>query len=1066
MEVQQFNSYDELIHVMDVLPVAVVIARVDSREITYVNPAFCNLSGYTSAELVNKPQTILHPDSSLESDSFSRHLNSLHVERGLETILEKLIVKDGSLVNVDITANMLEVLEEKLLVGFFNPVSERVNALKDLFDKEQELNAIFQNSTVGILLLKGDRILHQCNQRLVDILGYDSIEDMIGISMHELHLNEQNFKEFGQMYYETLRHCENLQIEYPLRKKSGEQVWVTVSGKALDSIIPADLSKGVVWVVDDITEQRKLKKEFESESLRYKSLMTLSADAVFILNSETGKVIEVSDMACKLLGYSPEEMQALNIYDWDKEMTSESFQAFTNNMSSESLSFERVNTRKDGSTYIASISARLIGPESNKVIHATVRDVSRQKELEASVKKERNLFRGGPTVVFNWSLEEGWPVISVSQNVEQVMGYTAEEVMSREFVFSSHMHPLDLLKVEKDVAQHFKNQDVEFEQTYRYMVSSGKYRSFYDYTRVDYDSNGVPINVYGYLIDLTDYLKHQKLSQLLLDSTSEGIFGIDENGVTTFANPAALRMLGFSEGELIGKMNHSVIHHSDIAGNEIKQSQCNMMSPIQTGKDIHIYDEVLWRNDGSNFPVEYRSTPIFEEGAIKGVVVSFHDISKHKQQEQTISRLAYLDPLSELPNRRYFNKTLTEKLEQQRYSKYKLILIMLDLDHFKDINDSFGHPVGDSLLVSFANRVKESLRDSDFFARLGGDEFAVLSHVNDASDVSVIAGKLLDVMKKPFEIGGHRMLTNVSLGIAEAFDDIDADKLISCADIALYKSKLNGRGRFSVYKSGMSKHVREELNVVSQLSHAIERDEFMLAFQPQIDAQTGLVVGIETLIRWIPEVAVSKENTSPAVFIPLAEKRGLIESISTWTVLRLIEDVQLIAKTGYRGHISINISAELLSDLEVVQGVLAPLILHSGGQIKFDIEVTETAFANLKPEVVEYLNKLNEDEISLSIDDFGTGYSSLSMLRTLNSNFVKIDKEFVDEVDCNEDDYAIVAATISMAHNLGKKVIAEGVETKEQLACLHSLSCDVIQGYYYAKPMFLDALLGFLEQSD
>jgi len=1066
MEIKPFNSYNELIHVMDVLPVAVVIAKVDSREITYVNPSFCNLSGYSLTELINQPQTVLHPETTLEADSFSAHLNSLHAERGLETILEKLILKDGSFIHVDITANMLEVVEEKLLVGFFNPVSERVNALKDLFNNQLELNAVFDNSMVGILLLKDYRVPHQCNQRLVDILGYDSIDDMLGTSLREIHLNEQNFQEFGKMYYETLRHHENLQIEYPLRKKSGEEVWVTISGKALDSNIPADLSKGVVWVLDDITEQRKLKIKFENESQRYKSLMTLSADAIFIMSIDSGNIIECSDLASKLLGYSPEEMHALNIYDWDKEMTVESFHEYTNSMGSESISFERVHTRKDGSTYFASISARLIDSGSNKVLHATVRDVTRQKELEKVVTKERNLFRGGPTVVFSWEPSERLPVTSVSHNVEQVMGYLPEEVMSEKFGFSNHIHPVDLISAKKDVALHIQNQDVEFEQSYRFKVSSGKYRNFYDYTRVDYDSDGLPISIYGYLIDLTEYLEHQKLSQLLLENTSEGIFGIDASGVTTFANPAALSMLGFRETELIGTINHNLIHHSDIAGNEIPMCECNMMRPIQTGNDVHIFDEVLWRRDGTSFPVEYRSTPVVEEGAIKGVVVSFHDITEHKAQEQTITRLAYLDPLTDLPNRRYFNKILTENLQKLRYSKYKLILIMLDLDHFKDINDSFGHPVGDSLLINFADRVKQSLRESDFFARFGGDEFAILSQVKQISDVPVIAQKILNVLKTPFDIGGQRILTNVSLGIAEASKNSVADKLISRADIALYESKLNGRGKFSLYQSGMNKQIREELNVVSQLSHAVERNEFLLAYQPQIDTKTGQVVGIETLIRWLPEVQVSQEKTSPAFFIPLAEKRGLIHSISIWTVQRLIEDMQKIANTGYKGHISINISAELLTNLKGIQEVLAPLILHSGGEIKFDIEITETAFANLKPEVIQYLNNLNENDITLSIDDFGTGYSSLSMLRALNSNYVKIDKEFIDEVDSNVDDYAIVAATISMAHNLGKKVIAEGVENKEQFACLHSLNCDVIQGYYFARPMFLDGLLDFLDRHD
>ncbi len=1071
MDIKRFEKYADLIEVLDVLPIAVAMAEANTRTITYLNPVFSKLSGYASEELIGQPQTILHPPIETENefennDSFAKHLKSLQADHDLEALLlpQQLVHKDGHLIDVDISASLLEIENQKLMIGFFNPVTERVLALQELSAKEQELDAIIQNSTVGIMFLKGYRILHRANQRLADIFGYDSPQEMIGISMRELHVNETNFIEFGQLYYETLRHRQNLQIEYQFKKKNGEIVWIVISGKAIDNNVPADLNKGVIWVLDDISEKKRLEHRLAAETERYKSLMTLSADAIFILSLDRGEVLEFSDLACPLLGYAPEEVAGLTILDWDKNMTPDDYHKMVEHIGFEPISFERIHTRKDGSQYNASISARRIESGESSVIHAIVRDITEQKLLEERVKKERNLFRGGPTVVFTWVPEKGWPVKSVSHNIDQVMGYSADEVLSDDFVYADCIHPLDIKRVEEEVADYFAVHAVEFEQSYRFKVASGDFRNFYDYTRVDYDSRGNPISIYGYLIDMTEYLKHQQLSQLLLETTSEGIFGIDESGKTTFANPAALRMLGFSEKELVGRMNHAVIHHSDFEGKAVHAHDCNMMKPLQTGEDIHVYDEVLWRRDGSNFPVEYRSTPVTEDGKITGVVVSFHDISEHKEQEKTITRLAYLDSLTELPNRRYFNQTLTERLHNLKYSKRQLVLIMLDLDHFKDINDSLGHPVGDALLLAFAQRVQSVLRDTDFFARLGGDEFAILSKVKEFKDVSVIAQKILDAMLKPFEIEGHSILTNVSIGIAEANRDGSADKLISRADIALYKSKLNGRGQFSAYQTGMDAHVKEELNLLSQLSHAVERNEFRLAFQPQIETATDRVIGIEALIRWQPGGEVPESSSSPAVFIPLAERRGLIGSITEWTVQELVANVKALDEVGYIGHISLNLSSELLVDPSIVQKILQPLIMETQNAIQFDIEITETAFANLQPNIVNYLNELDKSGISLSIDDFGTGYSSLSMLRTLNSTYVKIDKEFIEEVHSNDDDYAIVSATISMAHKLGKKVVAEGVENEAQLACLQKLKCDVLQGYYFAKPMFLDELIGFLKK--
>ena len=1062
MQIEHFDNYEDLTNVLEVLPAAVVLAEIDTRLIAYVNPAFCNLSGYQQDEIIGCPQTALHP--AIEVDSFAEHIDILKSEHNPETLPQKLLCQDRTEIAVQITANWLEVSGKKYLLGFFNSVQEKVNLLEKLSYKEHELDAIFQNSTVGIMMLTGYRQLHRCNQRLADIFGYATPDEMVGISMRELHLSEDNFKEFGRRYYETLRHRQNLQIEYPVKKKNGDLVWIVISGKAIDDNNPADLSKGVIWVLDDITQRKNLEELIAAETQRYKSLLALSADAVLILSPDDGRILECSNIACELLGYSNEEMLQLTVLDWDKNLDKEGYQEVVADLGKVPKIIERVHTRKDGSTYIASISARLIDLGSGTLVHTTMRDVTKQRKLEEKVRQERNLFRGGPTVVFNWEPSEGWPVRSVSHNVDQVMGYSVDEILANDFVFSQFIHPSDLARVASEVEDYFAIHAAEFEQSYRFKVASGEYRNFYDYTRVDYNEHGEPVSLYGYMIDLTEYLKHQHLSKILLENTSEGILGISAEGITTFANPASLRMLGYSEKELVGRQNHTLIHHSDEQGNIRHQHDCNMMRPLKTGEDIYVYDEVLWRKDGSCFPVEYRSTPVVEDGLITSVVVSFHDITEHKEQEEVISRLAYLDSLTDLPNRRYFNKTLAEKLVNLAYSQRTLVLIMLDLDHFKDVNDTLGHPVGDVLLIGFAKRIKKLLREDDFFARLGGDEFAILSKVSHVDDAEIITQKIIKAMQKPFEIETHSILTNVSIGVAAVDESITADQLISNADIALYRSKLNGRGQYCFYEAGMSNHVKAELNLVSQLTHAVERNEFELAYQPQIDALTNKVVGIECLIRWHPSGEVDQASAMPAVFIALAEKRGLINGITQWTIQELLASARKL-KGIYSGRMSLNMSAELLNELKTIDTLMQPLISHSIEEVQFDIEITETAFVNLSLEVVEYLNRLSDYGISLSIDDFGTGYSSLSMLRNLSSSYVKIDKEFIDEVDANDDDYAIVAATISMAHNLGKKVIAEGVETETQLACLKGLDCDVIQGYYYAKPMFMEELIQFLETS-
>ena len=266
LDLKKIKSYQALVDVLEVLPVAVVVAKVDSRKIVYVNSSFEKLSGFSLDYLFGKPQTILHPSLEPSDDGFSIHANLIEKKNKTAVISQKLLHKDGYFIDVDVTANQLKLSAKNMMLGFFSPVTDRVKALNDLVVKEQELDAIIQTSTVGIMLLKGDRVLHRANQRLADILGYESADEMTGMSMAEFHIDDEHYKEFGELYYQTLRLKENLQVEYQVKKKSGEHVWIVISGKAIDQSIPADLNKGVIWVLDDITEKKCLEFELEKET--------------------------------------------------------------------------------------------------------------------------------------------------------------------------------------------------------------------------------------------------------------------------------------------------------------------------------------------------------------------------------------------------------------------------------------------------------------------------------------------------------------------------------------------------------------------------------------------------------------------------------------------------------------------------------------------------------------------------------------------------------------------------------------------------------------------------------
>ncbi|AZR81305.1 bifunctional diguanylate cyclase/phosphodiesterase [Thiomicrospira sp. S5] len=928
-----------LLNLLTPLPAAVAVADCETGEILYVNPQAEKLFGRGHAELAGKPQTILHPKN--RPNTFHQHQKQLREHHQIEQTEDVILTADGQELPVEITANLLEQNTQCLMVAVFTPIKQRQQALKALTEKTQEYEALFNNSQVGIMLLKGYRILHQANQRLAEILGYDTPEEMIGLSMEALHLSKERFEAYGKDNYDTLSDHKNLHVDYELRRKDGSPVWCRLSGMALDKSQPADLSKGVVWVVDDISD-----------------------------------------------------------------------------------------------------------------IKAT----------ETNLNLERQLFQDGPTVIFRWRPEPGWPVEYVSPNVQKTFGYPPDDFLSHKLVFADLIHPDDLDKITQEFKNHQINRRHRFEQTYQLKTYSGEYRKVYDYSLIEYAPNGDIQAIYGYLIDMTDYLKAQEFSRLLLSTTNEGILGIDTKGRATFVNPAALKMLGYEESELIGQDIHTFLHHTDETGAEISPANCRIIRSVTSGKTEHGAHDILWRKDGSHLPVEYHVNPIRRNNQVVGGVITFHDISYRRAREQRIKYLAFHDDLTGLFNRRFFNEHLQKQLKQASNSSSHPVLMMLDIDHFKDINDTLGHPVGDELLKAITKRIGNILRPNDIFARLGGDEFAILMQEATATvEATQLAERILELFKRPFQIRHLSIPISTSIGIAFCEPQYSADDIISQADIALYEAKYNGRNNFIYYEPEMSAKVHEDVKIYNELKQAIQNHSFQLYYQPQIHTQTEKVIGIELLLRWFPKADITVPLSSPSHFIPVAETRGMIHDITLWQFGQLVKEMQAIQAAGLNGRIAINISGELLSHIENLVELLEVIEHNNLSFEQLAFEITETAYAKLSSAEISVLESLEKQGLEMGIDDFGTGYSSLVSLRQFHSSHLKIDKAFIDEVHCNADDYAIVSATISMAHALGKQVIAEGVETQEQLKVLKELNCDIIQGYYYAKPMPLKEVCDFIQ---
>ncbi len=542
--------------------------------------------------------------------------------------------------------------------------------------------------------------------------------------------------------------------------------------------------------------------------------------------------------------------------------------------------------------------------------------------------------------------------------------------------------------------------------------------------------------------------------RLVLDSTSEAIFGTDTQGICTFANPASLRMLGYvHESDLVGKQIHQLIHHTYPDGRHYPADECAVRVATRAGREHHCNDEYHWRADGTSFPVEYWSRPMYQDGELIGAVVAFNDITQRKLAEEELHQLAYYDNLTGLPNRQLFNDRLHQAIGNASRRHRMVALMLLDLDRFKVVNDTMGHEAGDMLLQEISARLKRSVRVNDTVARLGGDEFALIfTDVEESRYIGQCAQKVLAQFDTPIIIGGREVFSGASIGIAiYPSDTVDADELLKYADSAMYHAKEQGRNNYQFYSHEMTASANERLQMETDLRRAIEFEEFLLHYQPLVDARNGQPTGVEALIRWRDP---SGQLIPPLQFIPLAEDTGLIVPIGKWVLETACAQLRQWHDAGHPAlTMSVNVATRQFRDVTFVETVRQAIQESGIPPQSLELEITESILLENCDDTLKTLNALKQLGVSLAIDDFGTGYSSLSYLKRFPIDRIKIDRSFVHDLATDTNGLAIVRAIIALAQAMRLSVIAEGVETEAQLALLQGEACHNYQGYFFAKPM-------------
>ena len=459
--------------------------------------------------------------------------------------------------------------------------------------------------------------------------------------------------------------------------------------------------------------------------------------------------------------------------------------------------------------------------------------------------------------------------------------------------------------------------------------------------------------------------------------------------------------------------------------------------------------------------VDYLFKPIDPDIIVSKVRV-FVELYRQRKliEEQTLSleQLAFYDPLTHLPNRTLFFDRFTQALSHAKRSKSIVALLSIDLDRFKKVNDSLGHDVGDLLLKEVSVRFSSFLRSGDTVARLGGDEFAIILSDNSTTyNVSIVAQKIIDTISEPFHLKNYTCSVGTSIGIAVyPSDGDDIEHLTKNADIAMYHAKNEGRNNYQFYSEDLNVNTIERMAFENELHKAIDNNEFILYYQPVYEAHTEKIVSMEALIRWRHP---SRGLLLPGDFIPLAEETGYIKKIGIWVAQQACKQIKEWQKIGYEDiRVAINISAQQFSQNDGMKSISR---IIQGEEISsgcLEIELTESCILENEDNAAETMQELRKFGIDHAIDDFGTGYSSLKFIKQLPINKIKIDRSFVKDITENKDDSAIVSAIIAMAHNLQLKVVAEGVETREQLEHLNNLGCNEIQGYFFSTPLPVEEL--------